>query len=721
MKSRHARGWVILALLLVAATSGTHPLQASGIPLTRISGEQGVLVERLQMNRAPAEMDASAVNLPRFYITDPEGNDLTAAVLGSGFYRAAFLATFSEGRPFLNLHIVLKSSADISAADNTAALAVALIALSNEKGIPENTAVLGDLYPDGTLKPVVRIKERMDALMGKGIRRFVVPSLQTAVILEDGSLLGLERYARSKKIECVPVSTLEEAARATLEGATQEMRQVESEPVAASPGSDYLESRVEQLIAACNKERQKFPKEGGFSSDFLLPRAALMQDAGQNYDAGVSASRAGRFYEAYEQLRLAYGQYRVAALNIDPNAPQTLQKLHEESGRLLDAFAAFEKEKKPSGSILEGYAFLQTSHALNLLRGRLQSAENVVRKLVMARAQPKDSDLQRAVAGYAAAIEEVRVQMDALKDYDALYRGEAPEILDKTDWRVQDLLRLANRSFLDGGERFFYLMQGFPKDLRPALLYEPGFYTQLVSFMEARSDDESVFSQTRAVKDRRSENLHEVAFIPGSAFVPPEQAGFYMARETEEHPLPMLMEAINQISDQALLEFQFIDSEARFDYTTQTWQFRRGTDLALLLDQAGTRAETALREFAQLGIPSPVPELIYRRGRLLSKMTNERMKLEALREFWRCTQVCRASRVLDYAPSAVPVVEAVKEEAPQPAETPADARPVLKALPLSPEELEILGKISPIQTPLTTTAPSRVEVSTLATAGPTLP
>jgi hypothetical protein len=136
--------------------------------------------------------------------------------------------------------------------------------------------------------------------------------------------------------------------------------------------------------------------------------------------------------------------------------------------------------------------------------------------------------------------------------------------------------------------------------------------------------------------------------------------------------------SLNQISNQALLEFQLADSEATFDDAAKMWSFRHGTDFLLLLEQAERQAEKSLRSVQRLEIPSQVPELLYQRARLLASLNSERHKLEALREFWRCTQLCRSGEILLHSVRAEPVLTVRRAIPVTPASSP-EAEPEMAA------------------------------------------
>lgn len=644
--------WLLFGAERVGAISGE-------ITVTRWDEKLQALMERVPVETV---LNDEVTSRNYFMLTDKEGHDLAETALGAGFYRAAYIASLVKAKPFIGMRLILQKSPPPALAESSAALAVGLMGLAEDRTIPGDCAIIGELYPDGTLKPVTHIRERVEALLTNGFKTIVIPALQVAVSQENGPLVVLEDLAKKRQATCVPASTLEEAARAIWPDMTFPLLALTGNPKGywlATP--DFLRTRVAKLVEACQEESKQTKP---LPQDTLLPRIRLKEMALQNFEAGLSTARAGRFYEAYEQLRLALGQFRIARLNPPLVADKALPDLDSESKRLLQKFDDFDKKKVPSRSVPEAYAFLQTNHAISIMRGQLSGSQNLVKKLSAVR-KGEEKNLPRALASYAAAVEEAKTQADSIQDYELLGQSDSSMAIDKEDENAKFISQVASRAFLDGGERFFFRMQKFPEDQRAYLLYETGFYSQLATLLEARNKDEAIFSLNQEIRMRRTDNLQKTTFVPGAAYVPPEQAAA-PPKDTgvEENPLPMLMAYVNQIADQALMEFQLTDSEANFEKETQTWQFHHGTDLLIVLDQASQRAETSLKLFRSLEIPSRVPDLIYQRARLLASMSSERAKLDALREYWRCSQACLASQVLFYSVPA----QVAKPEA-EPAET----------------------------------------------------
>jgi hypothetical protein len=663
---------------LIAGCLGRFPAQAeseTGMAVTIAADHQPVRVQQIRWSSAP---NNESLSRSYFMLTNPEGDDQAEFSFGAGFYRAAYVASMARGKPFKSLNVVLANSPETALSDNTAALAVGIIGLEAGASYPADTAVIGDLYPDGTLKGVSLIRERVEALLAANIKRIIVPALQVGITQHNGSLLLLDEIARKSQAVCIPAATLEEAAlllwpEMSFPGAGAGTAAVKA------ARADFLKPRVAKLVDLCHQEKTRTEDPQQIPADTWLPRKQLLQQAAINFETGLSASRAGRFFEAYEQLKLAQSQYRVARLRVSVDPKIALPALQKESRRLLAQFADFEKKKVPGDSLPSAFGYFQTSHAASLLRGRLLASENLIQKLSSASSPDAPKDLQKALANYAAAVEECRVQADFLADDDLFGQPGSLLVIAVKDENAQFLAQLSGRAFLDGGERFFYRMQRFPANQRPYLLYETGFYHQLVNLLDARSKDEYVLSLNQELRARRNANLQKVAFVPGSAYVPPEKVSARAGEITEEpHPLPALMMSLNQISNQALLEFQLADSEATFDDAAKMWSFRHGTDFLLLLEQAERQAEKSLRSVQRLEIPSQVPELLYQRARLLASLNSERHKLEALREFWRCTQLCRSGEILLHSVRAEPVLTVRRAIPVTPASSP-EAEPEMAA------------------------------------------
>ncbi|MES2309836.1 MAG: S16 family serine protease [Verrucomicrobiota bacterium] len=609
--------------------------------------DSSVQVEHLVFD---GEMNRDPLSDHFFVLTNEEGKDVTENALGTGFYRALFTTSLVKGRPFKSFHVTLKTIPQANVSSNGAALAIGLLGLAEGAQIPSDVAVLGDLYPDGTLKPIDRIRERLEALLAAGVKRVIIPALQIGV-MEQGSLVVLNDIAVKRQASCIPMSTLQDAAK-TIWSSMNFPQPAAPQFVAYRVESNFLRAKVATLIQACNSEKEEKGKRMGKMGKRSAATESLYQSADENLETGISAAKTGKYFEAYEQLQTALSQYRVGAIG-ESDRTYSLPQLQEESKKLIKQFEAFEQAKSLNASVSSAYGYFQTHHSLNLAKGQLLGSENLVRKLVTGRKEPDAASVQKALMAYAIAIEESRIQVRALQDYEILGQVEGAPEMERENENLRYITQLSGRAFMDGGEQFFYRMQKFPQELRPYLLYENGFYIQLTNLLEAKSKDEFIYSLDREIRTRRAENLETVSFTPGAGYIPPEEVSVTVKDDSKKpHPMPALMASLNQISDQALLEFQLTESDAQFDELSKTWQFHRGTDLIMVLDQASKQAELALQLFRESEMPSRVPELIFQRAQIMGSMKSERMKLVALREYWRCTQACFITQVLNYAPPA---------------------------------------------------------------------
>ena len=232
------------------------------------------------------------------FTLDVDADSPGAAVFTAELWKASLASALAWQQPWEGARWKVMQTPATDGTGIGAALAVGMIGTSARRPYPDKTVVIGSLNPDGSLGPVSKLAERINAAADAGMKRVIIPSVQRFDTDDSGNVVNMVRQAEDLHLECIPVDNLVEATEAVMNDPLPDMTPGPATPKYSNDVAAYIDDYAhrEQNEVAFN---MKFaPREEDLSK--YPPRlAAIWKSVYADTNAAQQAYAAGQVYIAY--------------------------------------------------------------------------------------------------------------------------------------------------------------------------------------------------------------------------------------------------------------------------------------------------------------------------------------------------------------------------------------------------------------------------------------
>jgi uncharacterized protein len=174
------------------------------------------------------------------------------------------------------------------------AISALTVAMLKDLAVDQDAAMTGSINSGELIGPVGSVKEKIDAAADAGIKKVLVPSVQT--VAKEGNATDFVKYGRKAGVEVVPVATLGEALQElTGEDFSEEEKDVEL-------SGEYVDVMKAVSKELCNRSAELMKSIRVFDltqgKEIVLEQVNLLREAQNLTQKGSKAFDEGQYYSA---------------------------------------------------------------------------------------------------------------------------------------------------------------------------------------------------------------------------------------------------------------------------------------------------------------------------------------------------------------------------------------------------------------------------------------
>jgi len=570
-----------------------------------------------------------------------------------------------------------------------AGLAVGMIATSARRPYPKETLVIGSLNPDGSLGPVSRLSERIDAAAAAGITRVIIPSIQRFDTDTSGQVINIMTHASDLHLECVPVDNLVDATQTTMNDPLPEVAVDSSAPKYSNDVATYIDGFAHREQNEVASGLKFAPKESELPK--YAPRtAAIWKSVYADNDAGQQAYRAGQVYVAYQLFARANGRMRgVNALVGQNKATFNIQSALAESDDLRRRLHDLMTPPSIDRAELESAVLVaEMADWAYDISASLEGAELIAKQAYSQRSDATDTQKDRARETILFVNEQAKYLINQSDFYTGLILHIGHNNPMPVDDNASNLLPQLIPAQLATARIFTEGIRQRANDLRDGLLFDP----RLAAYMRILRESKTAWDSRQRQKE--IEGVSEitaggapaklggsspstvVGFDPGNTYLPPHTVLAPSANSSTKKLSDVALCLIwaNDDCEIATLDEKYLRLNGTVDPVTHEWQVKDRAKLDALLQSAELGARRGIAFAEKVEVDPSVLSMIYEKTAYLRIQNDDASALDALRNYWRCALIGNLCWQLAHTHKAKPV-EAANTAAPGKPSTDGDKKP----------------------------------------------
>lgn len=533
-----------------------------------------------------------------------------------------------------------------------APLAVGMIATSARRPYPKETLVIGNLNPDGSLGPVSRLSERLDAASAAGISRVIIPGVQRFDTDASGQVVNIVKHASDLHLECVPVDNLVDATETTMNDPLPEVTLDSSAPKYSNDVANYIDGFAHREQAEAASGFQFAPKESELTKN--TPTNAIWKSIYADNEAAQEAYRAGQVYVAYRLFARVNGRMHGINALVGQNKATFSVKLAladaddlRQHLRLLMNPPSIDKGELESAVLVAEMADWAYE-----IQASLDGAELVAKQAYSQRTDATEAQKDRARDTILFALDQCRY----LLNQSDFYTGLLPHIGHNNPLPVDDnaanLLPQLIPAQLATAQIFTEGIRQRANDLHDGLLFDP----RLAAYIGVLRESKTMWNERQRrkaieasappgpdnapTKIDNSASSTPVAFDPGTTYAPPHTVISPAAPIKKISDVAACLIWANNDCEIATLDEKYLRLNGAIDPATHEWQIKDGAKLDALLQAAEFGARRGISFAEKAGIDSSVLSMIYEKAAHLRHIKGDDVAaLDALRNYWRCALI----------------------------------------------------------------------------------
>jgi len=593
----------------------------------------------LQWMAAPEDA-ASTTNSLSFQFLDA-ATPAASETMRNYLWLPSLASAIAWQQPWRNAYWAIREPPALDGPDNNLALGIGLIAVASHTLFPQDTAAIGTINPDNTVGAVTGLDRRLRAAAKAGIKRVVVPSVQRVYLSGTNSWTSVEAQAAKLGLECSLVDSFEEAVTVVL-GKTLPPAPEPAGPIRHDPALfNFLSQRCQRVQVTLESELNMWRRRVQLSKLDAV-EARLLEQAIQLHEAGISAYRAGQPYFAREVLLEARAKlaaisgWEAAGQNFDAAA------LNEQAQLLRKAIAdrmgmrpVFDRDE-----LLPALIVAEQLDWLGRLQARVEGAQVLARQAFAPNSDATEGDRAVARARLVTAIHETRL---LLQDQEAdFYPSMATALTQKT-------------GHPSPGQPQFWATAMIPTCLAAGEVLFRGLKDNADRFKETFIFDDRLASSARLLRDtklwwearqewtqrqvmNRESASGRLGFTPGFGYQEdPGKARATPPPERDISPSADCLSWINTLCEIDALRAKYLVMDGVFDADSARWLLRSDALLERMIQSAEAGARRGIAFLEKLGVDPAALRLVHERGDGLRHGIDADDRIEALRQYWRCS------------------------------------------------------------------------------------
>jgi hypothetical protein len=619
-----------------------------------------------------------------FTLDLPADNPATSVFL-TQLWNASLASALAWQQPWqgANWKILQTPATDGTGID--AALAVGMLATSARRAYPDKTAVVASLNPDGSLGPVTRLTDRLNALAAAGVTRVVISSLQRFDTDASGQVIDVVQYGAAHKLECLPIDDLVTATETVMNDPLPPLPPASAAPHYSNQVTSYIADYARREQSSLLTYMKFAPKEADLAN--YPPRlATIWHSVYTDLNDGQAAYRAGQVYVAYRLFSRAHAAMNGANMlasskraNFDVKA-----SLAESDDLLNHLHLRMNPPSIDQGDLASALLVAEMADWAYDINASLEGAQLVTKQTFSQRTDATDAEKDRAREALLFAIEQSKYLLNEADFYTGLaplVARDNPLPVDENAARLLPQLIPAQlalaRTFTDG-------IRQRANDLRIGLLFDPQLVSYVGVLREVKADWDarqrkrendaanaaanpppeppkapgtpaSTNAAPVAVKLNSNLENSSPAFDPGPTYRPPNTVVATTTQTKKVSDVARCLIWVNHDCEIAILDEKYLRLNGMIDPVTHEWRVKDRARLDALLQTAevGARQGVGFAEKAEVDLS--VLAMIYERASHLRIQTDDASALEALRNYWRCALLGNLSWQLAHSRKALPV------------------------------------------------------------------
>jgi hypothetical protein len=539
-----------------------------------------------------------------------------------------------------------------------AALAVGLLATAAGVEIPAGVTVLGGLLPDGSFTPVPRIERRLEVASRSGIRTIILPASQRITESSPGYFVDVEARARQLGLEPVFAADLADAIPAAIRHRLPAEPAADIPPACSGPTFAFLLERCRAQIISLNKSRPDWPTSPEALSRVNPGEIAAWRKVFRDYETGTDAFKAGKLYAAHCRFRDAISGISVLAAQrrsadaFDPVAYR--EKCKQVRQAIADRIG---KDNCDRADVQSALLVAENTDVLSRMDRWLEGAQVAVSQTFAAdsRATPVQQTAAQFVMRYAtdSSAHQLANGMNYADLLPLVVGDRQVSAYDRAPvWLLQlQPAQLALAEYFSEHLRAQANAYGVDLLFDPMLAAQSQINRRLKDRWERGRSDVEAAAPTNAADTVQG----DIGFIPGPAYGTTDDTTPRDQRSRLSDPARVLS-WVNGYSEIAVLRAKYLLLGGSLDVANLEWTSKQRAQLGVLLESAEIGARRAITLARRVNLDPAVLSLIYEHAAHLRDSGHDELRLEALRQFWRCGLLGNLAFQLAYIPRvAAPV------------------------------------------------------------------
>jgi len=593
---------------------------------------------------------------------DKQGEDVLFDSFRSQLWISALTGAIAWQQPWTSCKWTVTEIPEGDASGNEGALAIGMIATAGNALFPADTIVLGRLNPDGSFGLVGHLAARVEAAAAGGIKRIIIPNLQRSEVTPSGEVINIPSLALKLGMECVLVDDLVEATEAALRRKLPPTVAVENSPRYSNQLFVALEAKCRAEETLLRGESATWPLASEKLKTYKPSEQILWRKIITAYNLGLDAFRAGQPYAAYKLLREAHAE--VNGMTDGKRSEEHFDRaaFDERANnvrKLMTArmtHPAIDKNELQSAVVLA-----EESDWLYKLNASVEGAQIIARQAFDARSDSTPQQKLLAQTMLIDAVEGAEFQMAEKsfyqEDYSLLVAKDEVPVYNRAAMMLQQLLPAE----LGRAELFTQGLKSRAASFGESLIFDPRVSTFARVLRDAQLEWTQQKREKEVVEVKEQPKTEKVGFTPGNEYSPPKPP------EPPVVPVSLseaarCMTLVNQYCEVSMLDQKYLYLGGTFDAATLEWNVSNRLALQNMLQFAETGARRGIQMAANAGVDTSTLDLIYEVASNLRASEDNDIRLEGLRQYWRCALLGSLCGQLGYAP---PASIYVPEEIPQ--------------------------------------------------------
>jgi hypothetical protein len=522
----------------------------------------------------------------------------------------------------------------IDRTSNLAGLTLGLIATASGTPYPSDTIVLGTINPDHSLGAISQIEKRIAAAAAAGMKRVIIPYLQRIQTTESGSIVNLQNRIEASGMKCVPVQNLGELMEVVLGRVPQKNEIVDSTSY-SSKVLTFLDSQCRKEFFALESLSARWPRDPTKLAALKPVDQTLWKEIPADFDSAKRLYQAGLLYSAYR--RFIHAEAKLHALSAMVFANGKFEyKDYEQRGKLLLQKIKNLQMTQPSDELMESALFeAERSDWMGQLAYQVESAQVFARQAFAARSDADSSQRELAQARLQRSVEEAEYLLAAetnfFSDLKRVWSFAGPS---DARSKASELLPNLRLTYLAFSDQLTESLKNHSNALKEKLIFDENLLAQTKTVNELKKTIKTVEDEKEAAE---TPQVSQVGFVPSAAYVPQKIESISAQELPMRNDLLQCFDWANDFSRLASLNQKYVQLGINVKEDKLQFDDQKSIVLQRMLEYAELQARKNIFQIKKAGINPQILSMILEEGEALKADDGMGSRLEALRQYWRCS------------------------------------------------------------------------------------